>query len=361
VSIRFNADADRLVRTANLPSSLNYTAAGFVQLVNNQGNYSALFSLEENASSFQVLETDAGGAELWEFIGFSPSVELDSANALTPGTWWFVAVVHTASAVQIFTVPVGSSSFTSRSIADTTDRPPATMVLMGDSFNEPPDCRAVGWRIWDASDWTIPDLLAESASLTPVRTSNLNAYYRWLNADERLIDYGPNGYNLSEVGGGAWETEANPPGIYANVADLTSELPGLTSAMDAGVGAQADLAAELPGIASAVDAAAGVAGSFAGMVPGLSSALSVSPGVTGNLTAELPGLTSAVDLAVAPAAELAAELPGLTSAISLGHGEAAALASILPGLSSSMGLRTPIHPTATMFRAAGPSATLAKG
>lgn len=359
MSIRFTADADRLQRgDANLPAWNNYTIAGFFQLVADTGGPMCLFSLEENGSSWHVCETPGGGdLALHLYAGFG--VDLNSGVTLTLGTWYFVSVTHSGTTVRFGICEVGNPSFTFASAGDTTAWAFALLVLMGNSFADPPNGRSASVRVWDAvlSD---EDLLKESGSLAPVRSANLNAYYRWVNRDERLTDYGPNGYHLEEVGGGAWETEENPPGIAANVADLVSTLPGVTASMAASVGASADLTSTLPGISSSISAGHGVAGSLAGMLPGLTSSMSVSPGVAASFASTLPGVTSAMDVYVAPAGALESVLPGVTSAIGVVHGPSAALASTLPGVTSAISLRTPIRPTATLSVVAGPSATLVK-
>lgn len=277
MSIRFNAHADRLFRTTGIPSSLNWTAAGFFQMVNNLGAKSTLVSLEENAFSFQQLTTKNDGAALLAVAGDTPPVELSAGLGFVPGTWYFVAIIHTTTEIKIWVVEVGSSSFIAASVADDTARSMDLLVLMGSSFTEPVDGRATGWRIWDASDLSDGDLLAESQSMYPVRTADLNAFYRWLDTDELLTDHGPNGYHLSQVGGGAWETEEGPPGIPAFlIVDLASTIEGPSSSMVAAVETRAQLASIIGGPTS----------SMAGLVrpPGAPTAtLAVEPGPSATL------------------------------------------------------------------------------
>lgn len=210
MSVRFNADADRLERTSDVFADMPYTACGFVQLVNNTGNFSALFSLEESGGSgFHTLKTDSDGVTLRLFID-APPVTV-TLGVLTLGTHYFAAITHDGGTATGYLGVAGSDTpLASASAADVTARAFVAMVLGGSGFNEPGDLRLAGWRVFDAV-LTPAELERERRSWHPVRRANLGFHYRFLNAEEKLVDYSGNGFNLSAPGAGTWETEENPP------------------------------------------------------------------------------------------------------------------------------------------------------
>jgi hypothetical protein len=210
VSVRFDADADRLVRTsAPLPAWNGYTFCCFFQMVVDTNFYSALFSLEESGSSYHVLETDIDGTTLYCFSGFEVQLLL---GAITVGDWNFAMLTHDGTTLRGYLGPAGASTtpLVAVSAGDANARAFSSMVVGGDGFGEPGNLRLAGVRLWDAVLGP-EEAELERVSPQPYRFANIHAWYRMGMADERLVDFSGNGRDLSEVGGGAWESEQGPP------------------------------------------------------------------------------------------------------------------------------------------------------
>lgn len=212
MSVRFDADADRLNRSTNIPVHTNLTVAMFVQIVAQPSGDGSIWSLDSASSGdFFNLETGSGGLSLHMIDGFTVDIVV---TTLALSTWYFIGVVGdnvnvtayvgnlTASSSPTFITGTHARNATGGRTLD-------TFTVGGDSFADFPNCRMAGFRIWDAA-LTPAELQLEMQSIRPRRTANINSFYPLLDVNDKLIDFSGKGNTLTP-NGGAWNTDANPP------------------------------------------------------------------------------------------------------------------------------------------------------
>lgn len=201
MAVRINASGEYLRRTANLPTSTSWTMSGWVKMTHrvSQWQFWGMENALTNATGYQVMGWDAqtnvlaitrNGSDGLEFAS-SPADETWLYFAITcagtsAGDWWGYWKYQ---ADESFVSVSGSGvSFT-----------PAVIWLGNDSYDEWLNAAYAHVRVWDAALSSV-ELLAEAASITPVRTSGLLMDWRLPSAAD-LSDSSGNGYDLTGSAG----------------------------------------------------------------------------------------------------------------------------------------------------------------
>lgn len=292
MSVRFNNQADRLRRDTNVPALNAVTICGFVQLVVDTNNFSTFSAIHDSGgANYQVHETDGDGVTQTLFdnpgSGFAN-------GALTVGTWYFVAYTAGPTEQWMYRMPVGGSSFTKASSPESNGATVLDHLFFAghDLASEPLNGRLRSWRVYDAV-LSEAELLAEAASLTPVRTSNLNSFFAFDTAANKLVDSSGNGRNLTAPGAGAWETEEDPP-IGGEVTGTSAVTLANSAHTASGThGATGSSSVTLAGSSHAASGAHGVAGSSSVTLEAATSVAVGTHGVVGSSATTLADSTHA--------------------------------------------------------------------
>lgn len=231
MAVRINASGESLKRTANLPSPQAFTICGWAKLT-------------KRASQFQYfagLETPTSSSTDWVLIGFNDSGGFEISqkgetgslsSAPSDETWFFFAIASDSSSLIGRWCVKADTSFGAghtASVGDVTFTP-AHLMLGNDSWDEYCNVALAYVKVYDVK-LTDAQLLAEKDSATPVKTSDLRAYWP-LEAHTDLADYSGNGYSLT--GSGTLSTEDGPPNLtYAKAASDSASLSD-SSSLDTG-------------------------------------------------------------------------------------------------------------------------------
>jgi hypothetical protein len=185
--ISTNSSGDIIERTANLPSSENFTIAGWVYIPpTNADNLYAIFSLgtstPSNALHWIYWDNSPVGDNIFRTVaegsGGGPISVLGSAP---PGAWYYVTIKATTAGVNAYTAVVYDQQGTEingRTLTTTAFTP--TVLRIG-GYHNTTAYRGIDWlyahvRVWDAY-LTQSELIKEMFSLAPVRTANLNTAF----------------------------------------------------------------------------------------------------------------------------------------------------------------------------------------
>lgn len=238
MAIRLDASADKLSRSANLPSSSAFTFGGWFKFASTPGTYSnTIFDLSANTNNYIYLQAESGTMKLWGYLAGSDQGSL-SLNAYSTGTWYYYAASRNGTSFKAYYGAVGAAlTEVSGTWAATTFTP--SLLQIGDSVwtNEWTDGTLAYPKLWDGAQLTLAELEQERYIIRPARTANL---YGWWptppGAAERARDYSGNGYHWTE--GGTLTDEVPPPVRW-------SSRPIILSAPAAASGVTATAAATL--------------------------------------------------------------------------------------------------------------------
>lgn len=226
MSVRFDAAADRLVRTANLPNyDSNYAIVFpfYFPTRPAQGEYRTLFSLNRNDAGeaadtlvlFGQLSTDTR-LRIWvQGNGGGGYAELSGATNLSPNTWYIAALVRSANNARTVYLATLTSLF-AQEISFTTSysgRSAPTRMEMGGfgSANyDPFNGRIDGAMLWTETR-SLAELQAQQFSLRfPLFFTNLAGYWPMFSGSgERARDYSGLGRDWTE-GGTLTDEDAGP-------------------------------------------------------------------------------------------------------------------------------------------------------
>lgn len=285
--VRFDASADRLLRTASLPSyNSAYTAMGWVYLVSDLNATVTIFAIDDNIDDIDAINLGSDGVTLQLGVVVGGVSTGPSGTTLSTGTWYHVAIVR-ASATDCRLYLNGALDI-GPDTRDVSGRSAATRLEWGAfaSVNLSRfDGRVAAIKIWDAA-LSAEEVAAEVRSIRPQRLANLNGWWPCFpGSGERARDYSGNGRNWTESG---TLTDEDPPPVGWGAAALL--LPyaaggnALLAAALATATAQSPASALSATSLLAVLAATATAQSPAGM-PSASSALA---GAVAALTARAP-------------------------------------------------------------------------
>lgn len=204
MAAQFDATGDLFFRLAasSVPQRVPYTMCCFVRVDADVNTGEIVFMRYGDA---------AGGIRQGAYIDLisSPAEIKASAQSsgsdaslttLTPGdgTWRHVAVRITQGSGQLDTQGFLNGVAVGAPIASTDTADTGASIAVGSSGVAAPACSIAHWRIWEAS-LSDADILAESASLTPVRSANLWADYRF-ESGSLTVDSSGNSRDLTANG-----------------------------------------------------------------------------------------------------------------------------------------------------------------
>jgi hypothetical protein len=173
VSLRYDAQADRLSRTANLPSISAFTAMAWAYRVGaGATSYNSVFAFG-TASGVYSLYLRTGGAAVFGVTEWASDY---TGSAIADGTWYHVAMtVAGTGAGQLLGYLNGAVNATGAGNSGLTA---GTLWAGGHGAagdNEWSNIRLAGLKIYDAV-LTAAEILQEMRQLAPVRTTNLNVW-----------------------------------------------------------------------------------------------------------------------------------------------------------------------------------------
>lgn len=186
------------------------TFVGLLRLTTDTNNYATLIAWEAGSGGNRVLETDADGTTLTVFDSVLGDM-FSSRPALTVGVDYAIALRYDASRNGTLSIkPLGPGTPTHYSSNNPATSFAATQLSFGGSaaYGEFLAGNLAAWRVYSArlSDGEVE---AEMDSLTPVRTSDLHADYRFVDQAGRLTDSSGNARNLTSAAGST-STQTNP-------------------------------------------------------------------------------------------------------------------------------------------------------
>lgn len=198
MAIRFDAAADNLSRTTNLPAATGYTAMGWFRIVVDRNDYGSFIAYGTAAGSYHAVGLDLDGTTLQIYNGGSGG----SGMALTVGTWYHIAMTSDGTTLRAYVNGVQSTSIGYRA-------PGAKFWIGGDPEGFWFNGNVAGIKIYDAV-LSAAEIAAEMHSYRPLRLANINAWYPcFAGTSERLRDYSGNGRDWTA--GGTLTDEDGPP------------------------------------------------------------------------------------------------------------------------------------------------------
>lgn len=211
MAIRFDASADRLLRTSDL---LDYNAAytwmAWARIATDTNAYVAILTLNRgDDTAYETVGLNSDGTTLaLQWYDGTNWGEPGGTN-LTAGTWYHIAIVRTTtSQAYIYLNGVQDISF-STSIAS---RAAANRMEIGAKYTgnyDPLNGNIFAVKAWSAG-LTIDEVNLERLAIRPIRTNNLYGFWPCLpGATERDNDYSGNGRDWTQ--GGTLTDEDPPP------------------------------------------------------------------------------------------------------------------------------------------------------
>lgn len=231
--VRFDASADRLLRTASLPSyNSAYTAMGWVYLVSDLNATVTIFAIDDNIDDIDAINLGSDGVTLQLGVVVGGVSTGPSGTTLSTGTWYHVAIVR-ASATDCRLYLNGALDI-GPDTRDVSGRSAATRLEWGAfaSVNLSRfDGRVAAIKIWDAA-LSAEEVAAEVRSIRPQRLANLNGWWPCFpGSGERARDYSGNGRNWTESG---TLTDEDPPPVGWGAAALLVPYAAATATLSGG-------------------------------------------------------------------------------------------------------------------------------
>lgn len=215
MAVRFDAAADRLVRTSGLLNYNNaYTWMSWIYFTSDTNTNVGILSLDDNnlaALNIDGVGTAADGTTSVASVAFNGVSTAPSGPAFSTGTWYHVAIVRATASSFLVYINGNQEISDTRAIGT---RNAATRMEMGgitasNVFRF--DGRVASVKAWDTS-LTQTEIQAEMAQVFPVRTSNLWGFWPTGNGTgERARDYTTNARHWTESG--TLTDEAGPTSV----------------------------------------------------------------------------------------------------------------------------------------------------
>lgn len=212
MAVRFDAAADRLLRTTDL---LDYNAAyswmAWIQIVVDLNANSTFFMLnDDTANNYDHIRTLADGTQLRLTTTIGGAAQSVSGSVLTVGQWYHLAMIReSANSIKIYLDGVlditGNQNIAGRAAV-------TRMEHAGRSSSniEPSNSRVAAIKAW-STNISLAQLQNEMRVIRPIRTSNLYGFWPCFpGSTERLRDYSGNGRNWTESG---TLTDEDPPPV----------------------------------------------------------------------------------------------------------------------------------------------------
>lgn len=223
MAVRFNAVAEAIRRTTNLPNyNSTYTMMAWYYVVNftntGFGNMDLMvLSAPSDASlPFDLIQiTHSGAATPRQLILFTTNPQTAELGSQINGTTWYHLAMVRESATSLKLYLDGVLDITNTLNVGTSRVAPTHMDFGAWSLatSRTPDFRVKGIKVWAGTALTAEQIKIEMQTLRPHFYTNLNTFDPvFTGSGERTRDYSGNGYNLSEVG--TLTDEDDPPVSY---------------------------------------------------------------------------------------------------------------------------------------------------
>jgi Concanavalin A-like lectin/glucanases superfamily len=215
MAVRFDAAADRLLRTSGLIDyNAAYTVMGWVYLVSDLNAYGAIFSLNTGdvAQDLDYIGVNADGVSLISYVDIAATpTEVDSGYNFTVATWAHLAIVRaSATSLQVYINGVAQGSANTQNVAGRTAATRMEFGAVGTGNIDRANARVQHVKIW-STNLSAAEILQEYQVARPVRTDSLHLWTPlWGAAD--IADYSGNARDWTA--GGTLTTEDGPPVSY---------------------------------------------------------------------------------------------------------------------------------------------------
>ncbi|HXV42413.1 MAG TPA: LamG-like jellyroll fold domain-containing protein [Anaerolineae bacterium] len=211
MAVRFDAAADRLLRTTDLPDcNAAYTWMAWIYLVSDLNAVSNLFVFSDNSNGItEAAQTANDGVTLQINVRGPSGTGTVNGTLLNVGQWYHVAMVReTTTSVKIYLDGVLDATST----IDVSTRGAATRMEHGAKFSgnqQRSDSRQFAIKFW-STNLSLAEIQNEMRTIRPHRTANLYGWWPCFpGATERLRDYSGNSRDWTE--GGTLTDEDPPP------------------------------------------------------------------------------------------------------------------------------------------------------
>lgn len=328
MAVRFDAAADRLLRTTNLPTG-QFTVSFWVYLVSDLNAYSAFWYMggDNYGGSYAYIGTNADGTTL---INAAET----AGTSLTTATWYYVAYAHQSGASQRGYTYLGTLTTLAAQDIQTGLNPsqPTTTRMefgaVGTGNSDRGNIRIANIKIW-STQLSLAQVQAEQFSIRPSNFTNLVGWYPCFpGSGERARDYSGLGYNWTE--GGTLTDEDPPPVSYGASVYVLPYVAGaggidgsgavtlgtLTGASAATLDIAASAAQSMGTLTGAAVGELTITGSAAVTLGTLTGASADSGSVTGSAAVTLGALTSTSAATLSITGSGSATLSALTGSAS---------------------------------------------
>lgn len=212
MSVRFDAAADRLLRTTDLlDMNSTYSWGCWVRIVTDLNAQSTFFALDDNnINNIDVVRTAANGTQLQLRCSIAGTGTNVSGTDIGTGTWRHIMMVRESqTSLKLYLDGVLDATATD----NMTGRASALRMEHGairDTNAQPSDSRVAAIKAWSVA-LTAAEVAREVYTIRPVRTANLYGFWPVRpGSGERVKDYSGNGRDWTEAG---TLTDEDPPPI----------------------------------------------------------------------------------------------------------------------------------------------------
>ena len=354
MAVLFNAHADRLYRGSLPVANGAYTVCMWVKPRTGSGQHEFFFESDAAGTTYCLASNNGVLGILNAGGGFTYDVTLGAA-AMTEDVWYFVAMTINGTTGNLYR-GTESTAVTNASGTVATQASSYRVYIGSDGSSSAYPCFAdiAHVRIWDAI-LTESELNAERESATAVRTANISAEWRMVDAAGKLTDSSGQSRPLVAASTGPWADAADPSfGGGAVTGTLAATAPSASGSISVARGAAITATATAPTATGTTTAAHGAAIAAAAAAPTASATATAAHGVAGGAVASAPGVTASIDGAHGVSASAVATAPAAAGSSGAVHGVSAESASTAP---AATGATAAAHGASATATATAPTAT----
>lgn len=216
MAVRFDAAADRLLRTTDLLDfNSTYSWMAWVQIVTDLNAQSTFIALNDNnVNNIDIIRTATNGTQLQLRCSIAGVGTNIAGTDIGVGNWNHIAMVRESqTSLKMYL----NGALDGTATDNMTGRTSALRMEHGairTTNVQNSDSRVYAIKAWSAA-LTLAEIQLEQYSIRPRRLSNLYAYWPCRpGATERLKDYSGNGRDWTEAG--TLTDEAEPPVTFGN-------------------------------------------------------------------------------------------------------------------------------------------------
>lgn len=213
MAIRFDAAADRLLRTSGLLDYQSaYTWMAWVYLVSDLNDYGIFYFVNRNTNlnSYDLFGLDVDGTTLFCIASNAAGTfGLQTGGALSTGTWYHVALVRSSTtALDMYLNGAASGSTNTQDISGRS-APTREEIGAGTTTNASRvNARVAAEKVWTAA-LTATEIAQELNCIRPARFANLWRWAPLIGSASDIADYSGNARDWTASG--TLTTEDGPP------------------------------------------------------------------------------------------------------------------------------------------------------